>query len=633
MRVGRVWREGEGTQGDSLSLDTGVNVIVGAKDTGKSGWLQTISFLLGDTDAPDDALGFVATKFDQATLELRVGAALLTVQRRWKEPGSKGKIFVNGRSVRASEFSDFILDELDIPRLQFPRGNPYSVASWAKLSWRMLFRHVYREERFWSDLADKQPDREQHACILLFLGIAEKLYPPELHVEIEKRKELANLVARRDQFDEVFLHAAKDILSPAPTEVPSSETIDAAVEQLRTAIDEARARREEVLRSFVFSQSPLIQIELGERRAVLTERRALTFERLRALQHRRNELMEYTTTVRHESERLARTTVATGIFKPLKVTRCPHCDQRVSAAHATPGECFVCHQVLPDATHGSGTGAERRVVFEIEQLAGEQAELGELVARFDKDVQAVTRDIRRLDSEVVELDVLLEPIRTAAAAILPPELALLDTRVGQLEERAAQLLRLRTVLEQRDSLSFQLDQLSAEVSALSGRVEVEGEVPYSELSDIMSQGINEYLDALKSGDRMRWQHEPIQFELRERGFKIRVGKTPWSSLGATSVGLVALGYQYALLRLAERTSCHYPGIAIIDFPMTLADSTSIADKENYLIEPFVQLAARQSVQVIVAGRAFTGLEGAHRQELTHVWMQGEFDPEESGPRT
>jgi hypothetical protein len=63
---------------------------------------------------------------------------------------------------------------------------------------------------------------------------------------------------------------------------------------------------------------------------------------------------------------------------------------------------------------------------------------------------------------------------------------------------------------------------------------------------------------------------------------------------------------------------------MIDFPMTLADKTTIADKENYLIEPFIELAGRNpDVQVVVCGRAFQRLKGANRIELTEVWQQGE----------
>jgi hypothetical protein len=57
--------------------------------------------------------------------------------------------------------------------------------------------------------------------------------------------------------------------------------------------------------------------------------------------------------------------------------------------------------------------------------------------------------------------------------------------------------------------------------------------------------------------------------------------------------------------------------------MNFGDKTSVADRENFLIEPFVTLAGQNPhVQVIVCGRSFAGLRGVNRIELTHVWRQG-----------
>jgi hypothetical protein len=202
---------------------------------------------------------------------------------------------------------------------------------------------------------------------------------------------------------------------------------------------------------------------------------------------------------------------------------------------------------------------------------------------------------------------------------------MLDTQVGQLEEKIAQLQRLRRCLDVRDELARQIDQLRAEVQALND--EVDGKyagVRFEELSDLMSDGINEYLNHLSGADPSSWPHQPIRVELGKRSLRLLVGKAPWTTLGATSIGYVALGYHYALLKLSGREGFNYPGIALIDFPITLAKNVSIADKENYLIEPFVQLAERNpAVQVVVCGRAFKKLKGANRIELRQVWQQGE----------
>jgi hypothetical protein len=91
-----------------------------------------------------------------------------------------------------------------------------------------------------------------------------------------------------------------------------------------------------------------------------------------------------------------------------------------------------------------------------------------------------------------------------------------------------------------------------------------------------------------------------------------------------------LAYHFALLKLSNVKGYNYPGFALIDFPPTLADRTKVADKENYLIEPFVELFTRtQSFQVIVGGRAFKNLKGANRIPLTTVWKQPDADESEA----
>ena len=56
------------------------------------------------------------------------------------------------------------------------------------------------------------------------------------------------------------------------------------------------------------------------------------------------------------------------------------------------------------------------------------------------------------------------------------------------------------------------------------------------------------------------------------------------------------------------------------FPAQL-DGVVVSDSENFVLEPFLQLATadQQPFQVIAAGSSFAGLEGAHRIELTTVW--------------
>jgi hypothetical protein len=49
----------------------------------------------------------------------------------------------------------------------------------------------------------------------------------------------------------------------------------------------------------------------------------------------------------------------------------------------------------------------------------------------------------------------------------------------------------------------------------------------------------------------------------------------------------------------------------------------VEDKENFIVQPFIDLLARDAfkgAQAIITGAAFSGLEGAHRIELREVYV-------------
>lgn len=630
IRISRVCRITESGDFDSLTLEPGVNVVVGNKGTGKTAWLRTISFLLGDTDSAEETLtSDIAEKFDAATMHLTVGAEDAVVVRRWKEPGLKTSVVFDGQAIKKDEFSQYFLSRLDIPIVRFPKGSPYSGGTWPQLSWRMLFRHIYRQEVLWRDFADKQPVKEQHACLAQFLGAADRLYPTEFGQEIDRQRELLILHARKDLFEEVLREAAREIVpDPAISNAPTLDAFECGVARLRAEIDQFRRERESALaalsESEVGARLEPIDTRLGERRVQLAAKRAADRDRLSDVEKRFAELSNYREQAKAELARLRRAVTAGELFKPLAVTCCPFCDQRVAQGKASSEFCYVCQQPMPAGSSNEPTKAATRLAFEVEQLEGEESELVDLIGRLASEREVLRDVIQRLDGDLAEVEVQLRPLRSAAAAIIPPEVAVLDTRIGQWEEKVAQLRRLKQAVERRNDLSERIDRLQAEVEALSDQVNSKSEsIPFEQLSDAMSDGINSYLNLLKEGDPTRWSHPPMRFEFSAGSFRLRVGTKLWTGLSNADRGYVLLGYHYALLSLSGREGFNYPGLALIDFPINFADKTSVADRENFLIEPFVTLAkSNPQVQVVVCGRSFAGLKGVNRIDLTHVWRQG-----------
>ena len=148
---------------DELNFKYGVNVLVGEPSTGKTQWLQMLNYLMGsDIDKLDET---IQEKYDSIEGIFVIGDEEIHLKRKWKESGSRTKVFVNEVAISQDELSTSFLTRLNFPVLNYPQSNPMSFNKWISLSWRQLLRHIYRRQTSWAELADKQPEIDQHACI------------------------------------------------------------------------------------------------------------------------------------------------------------------------------------------------------------------------------------------------------------------------------------------------------------------------------------------------------------------------------------------------------------------------------------------------------------------------------------
>ena len=213
-------------------------------------WLQTLDFLLGDTgESPlDSSEAGLANKYDAVSAKLLIGGKEYHVERRWREPGNKTKVFIDEQGMPIAKFQQWLLEQLGIPFLHFPKGNPFSGQTWPELSFRMLLRHIYRQQRFWVGIADKQPDAEQHACILQFLGLAERIYTKEYECVVQLKRESEKLRTRQENYTDTLEQLAEDILSkPGMRVAVSSTTIKDAQHRLTDEVASLRHRRNDLL--------------------------------------------------------------------------------------------------------------------------------------------------------------------------------------------------------------------------------------------------------------------------------------------------------------------------------------------------------------------------------------------------
>jgi hypothetical protein len=335
------------------------------------------------------------------------------------------------------------------------------------------------------------------------------------------------------------------------------------------------------------------------------------------LERREGELGSYLGILQAELERMARAKVSGEVFADLKVTHCPVCDQEVGPGPSHSATCFLCSKPLPPA---DAPAAVRRIAFEEDQLTEEVSEIEPLLsgirgemAEMDNGLVKLAETIRRIESELLAA-------RQVAATLIPEDLVLIDRDSGRLNEQLAFLKRVRKTLGIQKTLSAQIDACQREEARL--KAELASEVPdvnLEEVSGLFQSRMVDYLNKINVGDARRWSYGPVMFRLRQRDFQVRIKGGTWTTqTGATSQALVLFAYHYAMLSLVADGRFNYPGLVIIDFPLELADGASVADKENYLVEPFIELCARkgmEATQFIAAGRSFADLKGSNQVPL------------------
>ena len=619
---------------DTLVFKLGVNVLVGDGNAGKTKWLETIDYLFGDDVSPEeraDPDNVLFSNFESASAVLQINDEELLVERRWMEPGSLGKVYVDGEGYAVKDYCHLLMDRLGIPILNYPQGNPYGTRKWPELSWRSLFRHLYRRETFWSDIADRQPAVEQHAALMQLLGVAGQLFSSDVGDLVERNKLLWALQAKRDHFMSILDQISRELVSADELGVAlTPESISAAEQRLKDEEDRIAVTRNTLLSNLQsITEETLRGAEehmpgVEETSANLMHSQNLYDELSEAIKRtsdRISEMKGLRQLLSEESQKLVRAQEASYVLADLRVTHCPACDQALEKS-SDDCTCYVCKRTLP-AADGSARPS-KRIEFETEQVQSELEETGDLIKELELDLDQKLLRRRQLAESIAEIKALLRPFRQAAAAVLPPELFILDANYGGIQEKTRQLARIKNVLSQRESIADEIQAVKAEISNLESKVDTKTNVvDFETLADGLRDGINTYLNRIKQLNPNSWLGSEVSVRLAERSFKFKVGESGWDAkLGGTQRLYFLFAYHYALLSLTKLPNSLYPGFLMLDFPANLEDRAAIADKENFILEPFVELLRKKEMsgcQVIAAGRSFRGLKGVHVNELTEVW--------------
>jgi len=557
-----------------------------------------------------------------------IGEERFWIERRWREQGATTKIFIDNKGKTTSDFQEWLLRKLGIPLVNFPKGNPMSGQTWPELSFRMLLRHIYRQQRFWGDLADLQPPGEQHACLLQFLGLAQQLFSDNYGKLIKLKTQVDRLKARRDQYHETLNALAQEVVSDPGLQVAVTvNTIQNATNRLITEIESLLGRRTALINdasdNIIPPENRRFVNKVGEERANAVATLQSLREKEKATSERMNEVQRYHNELREEINRLERAEDAGTILADLKITHCPACDQPIVHTSSDPQVCFLCHQAIPQQVTVDQLGGVR-IRFERDRLNGELRESEELLSILKRDAKSLTDDLRNTEERLRMMDNQLAPSRQAVSGLTQENISAIDMELGELSEKQRQLGRISSALGLEQDLTDQIAAVEHEIEPLQTSVdEAVRATDFGAISTQLEDGMNSYLAALNVIRPGIWRHSNINIDISRDNFAIRVGSKRWSSaLGGTDRLYFLMAYHYGLLSLSDKTEQYYPGIAIIDLPGEFAGE-AVEDKENFIVQPFIDLIDRnqfEGAQLIITGTSFTGLSKVNRIVLTNVFV-------------
>ena len=578
INIEELERETGGGSVERLRFGPGLNILVGRPNTGKTVWLTMLDYALGDRSPIEHALSAeLADKYSIIRAVLRIGGDVqIVIERRWKEAGSKHKVYVDGRPLSVEDFSSYFLSELGIPVLHYPQGDPYSSRAWPELSWRSLFRHMYRRQDIgWGGIVERQPPGEQHACLLQFLGIAEFIYSDDYESLVSLRKARTGLEARRENYLTTLNEISRDLLE---VDSVTGITPDGIADALREIEDEIQSLRErknatsDIVLNQRGAESASILRERAKDRAEIIALQSGLFQELREGEHRLQLIHDYLAKVDDERTRLERAQVSGRLFADLRITNCPACDQPIRGTNDGVQDCFLCKRVLPMSSENS-TMAQERVAVGLMQLQEEARESKQLENDLEGRIRNLRHELRVTQEKQYDIESDIERARQPASTVFSEEVSQIDVEIGRLEERRKQWIRIAGAFEEREVISKNIVDLESKIADLDAKVnERNVAVDFTRTSDALVDGMNDYMRLLNTFRSDAWSQSEVALSLRERQFRFTVGGEPWASrLGGTLTLYFLLAYQFGLLKLSSTAPYNYPGITVLDMPAELPD--------------------------------------------------------------
>lgn len=554
-----------------IEFKTGLNLIAGPSDTGKSFIFQCLDFMIGAQKSPKPIQE--SKGYDKVTLEIETDAGdTYTLERAItggpfviKEGGinsdALGEIYLEKMTPYRKNISSFLLSLCDMEEVQLRKN-----ANNQKVN--LSFR----------DIAG--------LCMVDEATIIKEESPVYHSGESVTRTKEQSLF--------YFLLAGNDAAGLAETEDPKVlknkiagkvELIRELMQRTQTKLDEYKGQNVEQLEKELDAQYEQLNFEY---RTTLTEadnlrnQKSEYFKNLEKLESKRlfnKELFDrFSLLDKHylsDKNRLEFISEGSFLLNQLNVVNCPLCGSAFDESHFE-------HMAIYKSENET---FDEALAKELSKINTKQTELSATITKLKDDITKGDKSMVKVKEKITEIDSKLNDSLT-------PVTQSLRERLQILSDNKARIVQYRSLRAELVSYNDQLSKLNEQASKKiqsNDEAQAKQTTFFNEFCETVEQVLNE------------WKYPDITsltFDNQYKTFDININNNPRSTSGKGYRAITYTAFVYGLMKYAIAKGLKHPKFLVIDSPLTTFKDRDGAPGENDKVDKNVESAFFESLSKV-----------------------------------
>ncbi|EHR0555472.1 hypothetical protein KS869_004176 [Vibrio parahaemolyticus] len=552
----------------------GVNIIYGDSATGKSSILNLIDYLLGAKKF--DLYPEIESAGKYAVLDVDLNSNRYTIKRDIFNPKLPIEVYPckfddidryackkylptfaeNSSFPGLDYYSNFLLDNLDLPKVKLKESPTKDDSKLVRLSFRDIFKYCYvdqdtlgskgflKSENYAVQTKNKEVFKYIFNALDSNLSNLEGLLSEKTSERkaIEKKYELVADFLRESEFDTI--HALDD----------NVEKIDFQIKELKQEIEK--------LNKNCVSDHEIFSIIKDELKNISFKRRDL----LHQSQDRKLKVEKFTRLKNdyiNDINKFKASIAANSVIGKISVEKeiCPICDNELDVSLAK-GRFTI--------------NDNEKISHEINLLKRRIRDTDSIISKTKEDWDNINIQLKKLDEVESEAIKVQEKNTKELTSPYLAERDIYTTKLGKLTQKRKEFINRLKVRNQHKHLSTSIKSLDIRISSIKDDIEL-----LKKSAPSMSSILSELADYLHNYLKFVKIKSPNDISYDSKSFSAKVRGIEYSSL--TSGGLrtiVCIGYLCSLLEASLNFQLNYPSFLMID---TVGKYLGKTKEQNYIM--------------------------------------------------